>query len=312
MKEDKEIKIVFMGTSGFAIPALEALHSEFGIKCLVTLPDKPQGRGRKPVPTPVKNTAEQLELPVLQPEYLKDEEFIDALKSIEPDIICVVAFRILPKIVYEIPQIGTFNIHPSLLPKYRGAAPINWTIINGERETGISSFLLQDKIDAGDIILQKKYEVKENWTAGDLHDFLSKESAHFAVETCRALLSDSFRPLKQDESQASSAPKLFAEKSEINWKNSAINVRNFIHGHSPIPGAWTIFHGKRFKIFRVLCKEKANGGPGTFHIDKNNFTVNCETGAISLLEFQLPDKKLSSFKQFRNGYRGEKEGKFGI
>lgn len=301
-----------MGTSSFAIPALKALHSEFGIKCLVTLLDKPQGRGRKPVPTPIKNTAEQLELPILQPENLKDEEFIDALKSIEPDIICVVAFRILPKIIYEIPRIGTFNIHPSLLPKYRGAAPINWTIINGERETGISSFLLQDKIDAGDIILQKKYEVKENWTAGDLHDFLSKESAPFAVGTCRALLSDSFRPLRQDESKASSAPKLFAEKSEINWNNSAINVRNFIHGHSPIPGAWTIFHGKRFKIFRVQCEKKANGVPGTFHIDKNNFTVNCETGAISLLEFQLPDKKLSSFKQFINGYRGGKEGKFGI
>jgi len=311
MKINEQANIVFMGSSEFGLPILNALNNEFGIKCVVTLPDKPQGRGLKLIPTPIKKRALELNIPVLQPEKLKDEEFITQLKSYEPDIICVIAFRILPKIVYEIPSIGTFNIHPSLLPKYRGAAPLNWTILNGDSETAITSFLLQDKLDAGDIILQKKYNIPDGWTAGDLYDFMSKESVSFGIDTCKKLLAGDFVPLKQDDTQATPAPKLFAENSEINWKQDSRTIRNFIHGHSPNPGAWTLFQGKRLKIYRVEYSESGKGEAGTYIIDKNKFHVHCKTGTISLLEFQLPDKKAVTFKQFINGYRGKKVGKMG-
>ena len=248
MKSDKSI--IFMGTPEFAVPTLEAIHKEFGVRAVVTVPDKPKGRGKKMLPSPVKLKALELGLPVLQPEKLKDESFYKELKQYNPDIMAVVAFRILPESIFEMANIGTFNIHGSLLPKYRGAAPINWAIINGDKESGLTSFLLKKIVDTGDMLLQNPVKIPEGSTAGDLHDMLMPVSAKLAVDTIKLLLDGDYQLMPQDNSKASPAPKIFREQCEINFAQHARDLRNYIHGVSPVPGAWTIWNGKRLKILR--------------------------------------------------------------
>jgi methionyl-tRNA formyltransferase len=300
--------IVFMGTPEFAVPTLEKIHEEFGVKAVVTSPDKPKGRGKKVLPSDVKLKAIELRIPVLQPEKLKDGNFISKLQSFEPDIIVVLAFRILPEEVYSIAKILTFNIHASLLPKYRGAAPINWAIINGEKYTGLTTFILQRKVDTGNIILQKSIDIPEGATAGDLHDLMMPEAARIATDTCNLLLSGNYHPIKQDDSSATPAPKIFPDDCRIEWNMHALNVRNFIHGLSPYPGAWTEWDGERMKILRVELSTCGKGRPGEYSIRDNTFNVYCNKGLISILELQLPGKKMMRADDFLRGYRGVKSG----
>lgn len=301
--------IVFMGTPEFSVPALEKIHSLFGIKAVVTVPDKPSGRGQKMTSPAVKIRAEELGLPVLQPEKLKEPAFVTALKDLNPDIIVVIAFRILPEEVYSIARLGSFNIHASLLPAYRGAAPINRAIINGDNKTGLTSFILKKEVDTGDILLQKEIPITPGMTAGDLHDMMMPLAADLSIETIDILLNGNYTALPQDTSLASPAPKIFPEQCEINWENDAVSVRNFIHGMSPIPGAWSIWNGKRLKIYRVT-KINKTGEPGTFNISPENFEVNCKDGCLLITEMQLEGKKSMKTKDFLVGYRGETKGIF--
>ena len=300
----KSVKIVFMGTPEFAVPSLEALAKEFGVALVVTNPDKPAGRGLKLVPSPVKLKAMELGIPVLQPEKLKDPAFVNELKQIEPDIIVVIAFKILPAEVFKVARIASFNVHPSLLPKYRGPAPINWTIINGERETGLTTFVLQEEVDAGNIILQWKYPIPEDFTAGDLHDFLAPKAGEIAVETCRVLLSGNYQLFKQDDRLATRAPKIYPEQCEIDWAKGAVEIRNFIYGVSPMPGAWFILDGKRFKIFRCKYKlEPHQNEPGKVIIQTNQMLISCSDGFIIPTEVQFEGRKKMSIEEFLRGYR---------
>lgn len=307
-KTDKSI--IFMGTPEFAVPTLEAIHEEFGVQAVVTVPDKPKGRGKKLSPSPVKEKAIELGLPVLQPEKLKDPAFIEELAAYQPDIMAVLAFRILPEEVFELSTIGTFNIHGSLLPKYRGAAPINWTIINGDTETGLTSFLLKKKVDTGDMLLQQRFKIPEGYTAGDLHDSLMPISAQLGVDTINLLLDDDYKLMPQDDSLASPAPKLFRENCEIKWAQHARDLRNYIHGVSPIPGAWTTWNGKRMKVLRVEYNSCGKGTPGEFYIENGQFFVHCQKGIITLKEIQVQGKRAMKAEDFLKGYRGETDGKF--
>jgi len=305
-----KLNIVFMGTPEFAVPSLELLQKEFGVRAIVTVPDKPQGRGMKTHPSPIKQKAMELDIPVLQPEKLKNEDFLAELKNIEPDIIVVIAFKILPKEIFDIPKIAIFNIHPSLLPKYRGAAPINWTIINGEKETGLTSFLIQEKIDTGDILFQNKYDIPNGFTAGDLYDFLMPEAAKMTIETCRLLLSGNYTPMKQDDSLATPAPKIFAENCKIDWNETAKKIMNFINGVSPVPGAWTIWNNKRLKILRVKYYPETINNPSSYIIYNNKFIIACGNDSLSLLEIQPEGKKAMKVTDFLRGYRGDNKGIF--
>ncbi len=309
----EKANIVFMGTPEFAVPALEKVYNEFELKAVVTIPDKPKGRGLKLQASAIKQKALEYGVPILQPEKLKDEEFINQLKSLDADIFVVIAFRILPKEVYEIPKIASFNIHGSLLPKFRGAAPINWAIISGENISGLTSFILKEGVDTGNMLLQRAYPIPEGFTAGDLHDALMPVSADLTIDTIKLLLEGNFKPIPQDESQACPAPKLFRENAQIDWGKSATNVANFINGYSPIPGAWTIFEDKTMKILRAKANPCSCGchqfSPGDFQISDKEFVIYCGSGYISILELQLEGKKAVKINDFLNGYRANKTGK---
>jgi len=304
----KKYNIIFMGTPEFAVPALEKLHSEFGVKCVVTVPDKPRGRGQVLVPSAIKQKAVELSLPVLQPGSLKDENFIAELSTYQLDIIVVIAFRILPPAVINLAKLGAFNIHASLLPKYRGAAPINWAIINGEKQTGITSFLLEEKVDTGKIILQNPINIPEGATAGDLHDLLIPIAAEIAVDTCRLIIDGNYKPIIQAHTQATPAPKLFREQCRINWEQHAENLRNFINGVSPIPGAWFDWYGKRYKVLRTEYSAHDSDLPGNFYIENSQLNIYCEKGIITILEIQPQDKKPMKIEDFLRGYRGNISG----
>lgn len=299
-----------MGTPEFAVPTLEKLNEKFGIGLVVTVPDKAQGRGLKLMPSAVKVKALELGIPFIQPESLKSEEFIKAIKEFNPDIIVVLAFRILPEEIYTLAKIGSFNIHASLLPAYRGAAPINWAIINGEKKTGLTSFLLDKKVDTGSIILRKEFDIPDGFTAGDLYNALMPLSAELAIETCDLLLSGNFQIIPQDESRASIAPKIFPEDCKIDWSQPADKVRNFIQGTSPTPGAWTIWDDKRLKILRARISDNKEGIAGFFIIENSQFVVFCGEDAIIIDELQPQGKKVMKTKDFLNGYKGENQGIF--
>jgi methionyl-tRNA formyltransferase len=221
-----------------------------------------------------------------------------------------VAFRILPPAVYQKARLGAFNIHASLLPKYRGAAPINWAIINKEKTTGLTSFLLQEKVDTGDILLQQTVNIPENATAGDLHDILMPQAAALAVDTARLLASGDYTPMAQDDSAASPAPKLFREQCRINWQGHAMDVGHMINGVSPVPGAWTRLDGKTIKILRCEPCSCGRGEPGSFIIRKDSMIVNCGKGNIEVKQIQPEGKRPMQISDFARGWRGSAEGKF--
>ena len=304
------MNIIFMGTPDFAVPALEEIHKKYTVKAVVTQPDKPKGRGRKLAPPPIKEKAIELNIPVLQPEKMKDPDFIQQIKDLKPDIICVIAFRILPAEVYEVASIASFNIHGSLLPKYRGAAPINWAIINGDTRTGLTSFVLQKEVDTGEILLKREVDINDDETFGDMYYRLQKLAPELSIETIELLASKKYKTEKQDASLACPAPKIFKKDCEIDWSKSTVDVRNFIRGMSPMPCAWTKFNGDILKIFRAELSDKKLPA-NHYQIDDNSFTIACADKSISLTEIQLPGKKAVKIADFLRGYRGEKEGVVG-
>ncbi len=305
---DTSPKIIFMGTPEFAVPSLRAIHEKFGVAAVVTVPDKPKGRGLKLVPSPMKVAALELGIPVLQPESIKSPEFAEQIAALKPDIIAVIAFKILPPSVYSQAKLGAFNIHGSLLPKYRGAAPIQWAIINGEKVSGVTSFLLKEKVDTGEILQTKQVEITDGMTAGELYYALMPLAAELAVETCDALLNGAATPIPQNDEEATPAPKLFRENCKIDWKQQAEIVRNFIHGVSPVPGAWTEFEGKRMKILKADLANSMWSAAGEFTIEGDEMFVACETDGISLKEIQLEGKPVVRAADFVRGWRGEKSG----
>ena len=314
--------IVFMGTPEFSIPSLEKLNSSYDVRAVVTVPDKPQGRGKIISPSPVKIKAIELGIPVLQPVKLIDSEFIENIKNINPDIICVIAFRILPKEIFTLSKIASFNIHASLLPKYRGAAPINWAIIKGEHITGLTSFILDEKVDTGNILLQKLINISDNMIASELHDLMAPQAASLAVETIECLISDSYKLLPQDSALATPAPKIYPIDCKINWNQYAFMIKHFIHGLSYYPGAWTYFIKSKMKLLRVEAVEELSFKLldselipnklkiGEYVIDKNNFIVKCGSGFILIKELQPEGKKPMEIESFINGFRGVKKGLF--
>ncbi|MCX6141538.1 MAG: methionyl-tRNA formyltransferase [Candidatus Kapabacteria bacterium] len=302
--------IIFMGTPEFAVPALQALHAVFGVQTVVSAPDKPRGRGQHVSPSAVKQAALELGITdILQPTSLKDPSFAQELAERSPDVICVIAFRILPRSVYGLATKGTFNVHASLLPKFRGAAPINHAIMHGETHTGVTSFLLNDVVDTGTVLLQRTLDINENTTAGELYSALMPLAAECAVETCRGLLDGSLTAHPQNELLASPAPKVYRETSAIDWTKERVAVRNFIHGLSPSPCAWTFWSGETLKIYRAsLCE--GQGAPGSWRMRDGQFQVACADGMLSLDELQMPGKRRMTASDVVRGYRGSTEGSF--
>jgi methionyl-tRNA formyltransferase len=303
-----KLKIIFMGTPEFSVPALEKIHELYGVECVVTVPDKPQGRGLVLKPSPVKQKALELGIKVLQPESLKNIDFIEQIKQIQPDIIVVIAFRILPKDIYTAANIASFNIHGSLLPKYRGAAPINWAVINGEKSSGLTSFILKEKVDTGNILIKKEVLLYDGITAGELHDMLMPVAADLSIETIDMLIKGNFQALPQDDTIATPAPKIFKQDCIINWNKSAKDVRNFIHGLSPYPGAFTMMHGKQLKILKTIISPKHNLTEGAFLIKNGKFLIGTQDGALELCEVHPENKKIMLVKDFLLGYRGDDIG----
>ena len=301
------MRIVYMGTPQFALPGLKILlDHQYDLVSVVTAPDKPRGRGQEVSFTPIKEFALQRHIPILQPASLGSPEFVNDLKRLEPDLIVVVAFRILPKEVYTIPSRGAFNLHASLLPKYRGAAPINWAIINGETETGVTTFFLQDRVDTGSVILQARVKIGADETAGELHDKLSDVGAEIVLQTVRLIELGKASPRAQDDALASPAPKIFKDDCRIDWKKPATAVHNVVRGLSPHPCAWTTHAGKVIRIFRTDPQPAAPGQltqPGSVvEVGKKNLTVATGQGVISILELQQEGRKRMGVEEFLRGY----------
>lgn len=302
---DSDLRIVFMGTPEFAVASLDILvKNNYNIVGVITAPDKPAGRGKQLKESAIKKYALAHQLPLLQPEKLKNPEFIAELKALNADLQIVVAFRMLPEIVWSMPPLGTFNLHGSLLPQYRGAAPINWAIINGEKETGVSTFFLQQEIDTGNLIFQDKTTISDDDNAGSIHDKLMDLGAELVLKTVRAIENKSVQGQKQSELGAEKiAPKIFKEDCEINWENDADKIQNFIRGLSPFPTAFTKLNGQQLKIFSSkICENELKLKQGEFKIDKS-ILVGTNTNPIELLEIQLEGKKRMLAKEFLLGYR---------
>lgn len=297
------MKIIFMGTPEFAVPSLKILlDNKYDIPAVVTVPDRKKGRGLKTSVSDVKKFALEKDLKLLQPVSLKDEKFINEIKLLAPDLIIVVAFRILPKEIYTIPKYGSINLHGSLLPKYRGAAPINWAIMNGDTETGVTTFFLKDKVDTGNIILQKKIKIGPDDNAGIIHDKLSITGADTVLQTVKLIEKGSIIEFTQDESLASPAPKIFRDDCRINWKMKSSEIHNFIRGLSPHPAAFTMLEKKTVKIFSsMLTHTNSESEPGTVIIDNKKLFVCTADNLIEILELQMEGKKRISALDFING-----------
>jgi len=296
-----------MGTPEFAVPSLRILldHS-YEIPGVVTAPDKPRGRGQHVTCTAVKEFALQQHLRVYQPEKLNDPVFISDIQNLTPDLIVVVAFRILPREVFTIPKNGSFNLHASLLPKYRGAAPINWAIINGEKESGVTSFFLQDKVDTGSILLQARVNIDDDETAGELHETLSEVGAEIVLQTVRLIELGRAQPRSQNEPLASVAPKIFKTDCRIDWTKPSSQIHNLVRGLSPSPASWTIHNGKTVKVFRTRIAAAPTPNPGVV-LERTNdsLIVGTGEGAVSLLEIQQEGKRRLGIEEFLRGYKIE-------
>jgi len=301
----ERLRIIFMGTPEFAVASLKRLiESKSNVIAVITVPDKPAGRGQKLLSSPVKLYAEEVGVPVLQPEKLKNPEFLDQLKALHADLQVVVAFRMLPEVVWNMPKYGTFNLHGSLLPQYRGAAPINWAIINGEKETGVTTFFIEKEIDTGKIIFKEAEPIHEDDDAGTVYGRLMEKGAGLVVKTVEAIEDGQYPQEDQDEpEEIKSAPKIFRETCEINWDQSANNVYNFIRGLSPYPAAWTMLNGLSCKIFKTeISDENENGHPGEYRTDgKTYLNFKASDGWISVKVLQLEGKKRMDVGEFLRG-----------
>ena len=308
---DKKPRIVFMGTPAFAVASLSALlAAKMNVVGVVTAPDKPGGRGMQLQQSAVKQFALAHNLPLLQPEKLKSPEFFEALSAWQPDLQVVVAFRMLPEKIWSFPPMGTLNVHGSLLPQYRGAAPINWAIMNGEKETGVTTFQLQHAIDTGDILLQDRIAITENMTAGELHDTMMEVGAKLLVKTLHGLIDGSIQSVPQneagaDENHIKHAPKIFTKDCEINWEWPVQQIHNHIRGLAPFPGAITKVDGKIVKLYSTtISHEAVKETPGSFVTDgKSIAKFACKDGYIVLNDIQWEGKKRMPVTDFLRGYR---------
>ena len=318
----KSLRIIYMGTPDFAVAPLRALHeSGHQIVAVVTVPDKPAGRGLKLKPSPVKEYAVKVGLPVLQPLSLKDSQFLLQLQDLHPDLGIVVAFKMLPECVFALPRYGTFNLHASLLPQYRGAAPINRAIMNGEHETGVTTFLLNKGMDEGAIIDRRRIEITPSDDAGSLHDKLMTIGAGLVVSSVERVVSEGFKPVPQqtDETQLIGAPKIFRETCRLNFDEDGVVLSNFIRGLAPFPGAWgelverlaagtevsdNEIRRTTIKIFSVRFEECAvDDAPGTVFIDNSSMKVVCRNGLLNLLQLQPSGKPRMEIREFLNGLK---------
>ena len=319
----KELRIVFMGTPEFAVPSLRALVAGgYHVVGVVTTPDKPAGRGQRLHESDVKIAARELGLPVLQPVKLRDPEFIEALQAWKPDLGIVIAFRMLPEAVWAMPRLGTFNLHASLLPQYRGAAPINWAIINGERETGVTTFLLNHEIDKGAIIGQIRVPIGEEDTIGTMYDRLMQIGTGLVLETVERIAAGDIQPIEQegiDESTLHPAPKIFKEDCRIDWRWNGKRIVDFIRGLSPYPAAWTAMYragsddGQTAKVFAAKFEAGTHEGAacGTVESDGRTFIrVACADGWVRLEELQIAGKKRLAVRELLLGWRDVLQYKF--
>lgn len=309
------MRIVYMGTPEFAVlPLKKIIAAGFNVVAVVTAPDKPAGRGQKIQTSPVKDMAVSLGIPVLQPTNLKAEEFIQELKTFSADLQIVVAFRMLPEVVWNMPPLGTYNLHASLLPQYRGAAPINWAIINGEKKSGVTVFKLQHEIDTGSILLQRSVDIGMDTTAGELYSKLMEIGSDLLVEAIQLISSGKFVLRRQEELlndtiELKHAPKIFKEDCKIDWRKKNTEIYNLIRGLSPYPAAWTtlILNGKEeiLKLYKAtLLNTESALSPGTLEVSgKDKLVVSCGTGKIVLDEIQLAGRKRMPVAEFLKGIK---------
>jgi methionyl-tRNA formyltransferase len=306
------LKIIFLGTPDFAVATLDAMvQHQLNVVAVVTAPDKPAGRGMKLQQSAVKKYAVEHQIPLLQPEKLKNEEFLQALKSYQADLQVVVAFRMLPEVVWNMPPLGTINVHASLLPNYRGAAPINWAIINGEAASGVTTFKLKHEIDTGDILLQEKVIITETDNAGILHDKLMTTGAQLLVKTIDELRNNTLKIIPQtsltsgieQEISLKHAPKIFTETCKIDWSKSTIEVYNLIRGLSPYPAAFTTVNDKKMKLFEVEKMIASHSfEPGYIETDQKKYIrFYCADGYISVKKLQLEGKTQMLVEDFLRG-----------
>ena len=310
----KALRIVFMGTPEFAVPSLRAMvEGGYNVVAVVTTPDKPAGRGQQVRKSDVKIAAEELGLPILQPEKLRDPAFIETMQALQPDLGIVIAFRMLPEVIWNMPRLGTFNLHASLLPQYRGAAPINWAIINGETETGVTTFLLNHEIDKGAIIGQLREPIAADDTIGTLYDRLMHKGTGLVLDTVEQLAAETITPIEQqhiDESTLKPAPKIFKEDCLIDWSLDGKRIVDFVRGLSPYPAAWSrlLRNEEEFssaKIFRVTFRPQSHTETiGTIRTDhRTTLEVACVDGWISIEELQIAGKRRMSAHDLLLGFR---------
>jgi methionyl-tRNA formyltransferase len=303
----KPLRIVFMGTPEFAVPCLEALVAAGKqVVGVITAEDKPQGRGQKAGVSAVKACALKHNLTVLQPPKLKDPAFIDTLRALRADLQIVVAFRMLPEVVWAMPRLGTFNLHASLLPKYRGAAPINWAIINGEQETGVTTFFLQHDIDTGNIIFQEREPIHTHDTVGTLYERLMHKGAALVVKTVQAIEAGMAPTIPQVVTgHEPHAPKIFRETTQIDWHQPVARIRNFVRGLNPYPAAWTTVNNKQYKIFEVTANVDGRvADAGTIDTDsKTHWKIRGQDGWVNIVDLQPEGKKRMRIDEF---FRGNK------
>lgn len=311
-----DLRIVFMGTPDFAVGVLkEMVEAGKNIVGVITAPDKPAGRGRKLMASAVKEYAVSQQLTVLQPTNLKDEFFLKELKELKANLQVVVAFRMLPKVVWQMPELGTFNLHASLLPQYRGAAPINWAIINNEEKTGVTTFFIDEKIDTGSIIANKEVAIESNETAETLHDKLMEKGSELVLETLNLIEKGNVNPKPQPESgKLKDAPKLTPENTRIDWTKPGKEIDAFIRGLSPYPVAWSVLYNNKeelkAKIYAaVFEKDSHNFQPGSIFSSKKELKVSCADGYIFIKEIQLPGKRKMESSALLNGYLFDEDSK---
>ncbi len=298
-----DLRIIFMGTPEFAVPSLQALiENKFNVVAIITAPDKPKGRGKKLGISPIKEYAQQFEIPILQPKNLKSPAFLEELASYKANLQVVVAFRMLPEVVWQMPELGTFNLHASLLPNYRGAAPINWAIMNGDSETGVTTFFLQHQIDTGNIIFQESEQISPSDNAGSLYERLMHKGAQLVLKTTQAIAAGNVSQKPQVVADnLSSAPKIFRETCELNWDWPAYKILNRIRGLSPYPGAWTTIQNKICKIYSAQVIDLKADWEGVFCVNQQRLLAKASDKTISILELQLEGKRRMQIQEFLRG-----------
>lgn len=311
--EKKDLRIVFLGTPEFAVCSLDKICNDgFNVVAVVTMPDKPAGRGHKMFQSPVKEYAVQHGLPVLQPVNLKDEAFVEELRSYNADIFVVIAFRMLPKVVWTMPPLGTFNLHASLLPDYRGAAPINWAVINGEKRTGVTTFFLKHEIDTGDIISQQAIDIADDENVGSVHDRLMAIGADLTLETLNSIIAGTLKTIPQDDllkgAEPKPAPKIFKETCKLDFTKPVIEIYNKIRGLSPYPASYvdicddTTPEPRQLKIFKAVIADKsASKNPGEISIANDRLFIDAPDGTLEIQELQIQGKKKMSASDFIHG-----------